>query len=73
MFFLIVDAETFEPEEPLKKAAVVVAVMDKWEGEDEEEDVKVCLHHVIVLTCIFKFRYICIVFLAGRSRESRRR
>ncbi|XP_004067078.1 eukaryotic translation initiation factor 3 subunit J [Oryzias latipes] len=34
------DAETFEPEEPLKKAAVVVAVMDKWEGEDEEEDVK---------------------------------
>ncbi|XP_070758412.1 eukaryotic translation initiation factor 3 subunit J-B [Enoplosus armatus] len=31
------DAETFEPEEPTKKAA---ATMDKWEGEDEEEDVK---------------------------------
>lgn len=31
------DAETFEPEEPIKKAAA----MDKWEGEDEEEDVKV--------------------------------
>ncbi|XP_053192250.1 eukaryotic translation initiation factor 3 subunit J-B [Scomber japonicus] len=30
------DAETFEPEEPIKKAVV----MDKWEGEDEEEDVK---------------------------------
>lgn len=33
------DAETFEPEEPIKKAVV----MDKWEGEDEEEDVKVLL------------------------------
>ena len=32
------DAETFEPEEPLKKAA---ALVDKWEGEDEEEEVKV--------------------------------
>ncbi|KAK5874051.1 hypothetical protein PBY51_019032 [Eleginops maclovinus] len=30
------DAETFEPEEPNKKAAVV----DKWEGEDDEDDVK---------------------------------
>ncbi|CAJ1049755.1 eukaryotic translation initiation factor 3 subunit J-B [Xyrichtys novacula] len=30
------DAENFEPEEPIKKAAVI----DKWEGEDEEEDVK---------------------------------
>lgn len=30
------DADNFEPEEPIKKAAV----MDKWEGEDEEEDVK---------------------------------
>ncbi|XP_073320691.1 eukaryotic translation initiation factor 3 subunit J-B [Pagrus major] len=30
------DAETFEPEEPIKKAAAI----DKWEGEDEEEDVK---------------------------------
>uniref|UniRef100_A0A3B3DTJ7 Eukaryotic translation initiation factor 3 subunit J n=1 Tax=Oryzias melastigma TaxID=30732 RepID=A0A3B3DTJ7_ORYME len=29
-------AENFEPDEPIKKAAV----MDKWEGEDEEEDVK---------------------------------
>lgn len=32
------DSENFEPEEPIKKAA---AAMDKWEGEDEEEDVKV--------------------------------
>ncbi|XP_059214121.1 eukaryotic translation initiation factor 3 subunit J-B isoform X1 [Centropristis striata] len=30
------DAETFEPEEPIKKAAA----MDKWEGEDEDEEVK---------------------------------
>ncbi|XP_047436004.1 eukaryotic translation initiation factor 3 subunit J-B [Mugil cephalus] len=30
------DADTFEPEEPIKKAPV----LDKWEGEDEEEDVK---------------------------------
>lgn len=31
------DAETFDLEEPIKKAAA----MDKWEGEDEEEEVKV--------------------------------
>ncbi|TRY81688.1 hypothetical protein DNTS_026000 [Danionella cerebrum] len=30
------DADSFEPEEPVKKAAV----HDKWEGEDEEDDVK---------------------------------
>ncbi|XP_029354349.1 eukaryotic translation initiation factor 3 subunit J-B [Echeneis naucrates] len=30
------DAENFEPEEPIKKAAA----LDKWEGEDEDEDVK---------------------------------
>lgn len=30
------DADSFEPEEPIKKAAV----QDKWEGEDEDEDVK---------------------------------
>lgn len=30
------DAETFEPEQPNKKAAS----MDKWEGEDDEDDVK---------------------------------
>ncbi|XP_036391348.1 eukaryotic translation initiation factor 3 subunit J-A-like isoform X2 [Megalops cyprinoides] len=30
------DADNFEPEEPIKKAPV----LDKWEGEDEEEDVK---------------------------------
>uniref|UniRef100_A0A3B4TZ06 Eukaryotic translation initiation factor 3 subunit J n=1 Tax=Seriola dumerili TaxID=41447 RepID=A0A3B4TZ06_SERDU len=34
------DADNFEPEEPIKKAAA----MDKWEGEDEDEDVKVNLH-----------------------------
>ncbi|KAG9352074.1 hypothetical protein JZ751_020487 [Albula glossodonta] len=32
------DADNFEPEEPIKKAAVTL--LDKWEGEDEEEDVK---------------------------------
>lgn len=32
------DADNFEPEEPIKKAA---ATMDKWEGEDEDEDIKV--------------------------------
>lgn len=31
------DADNFEPEEPIKKAAA----LDKWEGEDEDEDVKV--------------------------------
>ncbi|XP_056268867.1 eukaryotic translation initiation factor 3 subunit J-B [Pseudoliparis swirei] len=30
------DAETYQPEEPNKKAAS----MDKWEGEDDEDDVK---------------------------------
>ncbi|KAG7324004.1 hypothetical protein KOW79_012020 [Hemibagrus wyckioides] len=30
------DADSFEPEEPIKKASV----HDKWEGEDEDEDVK---------------------------------
>ncbi|KAM3625689.1 uncharacterized protein V6R79_016113 [Siganus canaliculatus] len=30
------DAENFEPEEPIKKAAA----LDKWEGEDEDEEVK---------------------------------
>ncbi|KAF3686503.1 CTD small phosphatase-like protein 2 [Channa argus] len=30
------DADYFEPDEPIKKAAA----LDKWEGEDEEEDVK---------------------------------
>ncbi|XP_035538177.1 eukaryotic translation initiation factor 3 subunit J-B [Morone saxatilis] len=30
------DADTFELEEPIKKAAA----MDKWEGEDEDEEVK---------------------------------
>ncbi|XP_030621521.1 eukaryotic translation initiation factor 3 subunit J-A isoform X1 [Chanos chanos] len=30
------DADSFEPEEPIKKAAI----HDKWEGEDEDDDVK---------------------------------
>ncbi|KAM9817107.1 eukaryotic translation initiation factor 3 subunit J-B [Neosynchiropus ocellatus] len=30
------DADNYEPEEPIKKAAA----LDKWEGEDEDEDVK---------------------------------
>ncbi|KAJ8407741.1 hypothetical protein AAFF_G00267850 [Aldrovandia affinis] len=30
------DADSFEPDDSIKKAAV----LDKWEGEDEEEDVK---------------------------------
>ncbi|KAI2648234.1 Eukaryotic translation initiation factor 3 subunit J [Labeo rohita] len=30
------DADSFEPEEPIKKAAA----HDKWEGEDEDDDVK---------------------------------
>ncbi|CAN9507131.1 unnamed protein product [Ophioblennius macclurei] len=30
------DADNFEPDEPIKKAAA----MDKWEGEDEEDEVK---------------------------------
>ncbi|XP_041965919.1 eukaryotic translation initiation factor 3 subunit J-A isoform X2 [Alosa sapidissima] len=31
------DTESFEPDQPLKNAAV----HDKWEGEDEEEDIKI--------------------------------
>ena len=38
-FYFFTDADNFEPEEPIKKAVA----MDKWEGEDEEEDVKVHL------------------------------
>ncbi|XP_058485583.1 eukaryotic translation initiation factor 3 subunit J-B [Solea solea] len=36
------DADNFELEEPTKTAtaAAAAAVLDKWEGEDEEEDVK---------------------------------
>lgn len=33
------DADNFEPDEPIKNAAA--AALDRWEGEDEEEDVKV--------------------------------
>ncbi|TNM91035.1 hypothetical protein fugu_003324 [Takifugu bimaculatus] len=33
---LFTDADTFEPKEPLKKATT----MDKWEGEDEDENIK---------------------------------
>lgn len=36
---LFLDADSFEPDEPIKKASG----NDKWEGEDEEEDVKVTL------------------------------
>ena len=37
------DADDFEPEAP---AAVTVAkVTDKWEGEDEDDDVKVTLFY----------------------------
>uniref|UniRef100_A0A8B9LNZ1 Eukaryotic translation initiation factor 3 subunit J n=1 Tax=Astyanax mexicanus TaxID=7994 RepID=A0A8B9LNZ1_ASTMX len=32
----VVDADSFEPDEPIKKAAG----HDKWEGEDEDDDVK---------------------------------
>lgn len=35
----VVDAEEFEPNEPLKTAPVLLK--DRWEGEDEEDDVKV--------------------------------
>lgn len=31
------DADNFEPKEPTEKATT----MDKWEGEDEDENVKV--------------------------------
>lgn len=45
------DAETFEPEEPIKKAAA--PLVDKWEGEDEDEDVKVTL--IYRDRCLFAF------------------
>lgn len=35
------DADSFEPDEPIKKPSG----NDKWEGEDEEEDVKVCFRN----------------------------
>lgn len=34
------DPDSFEPKEPINNAAA----MDKWEGEDEEEDVKVLIY-----------------------------
>nr|XP_023673135.1 eukaryotic translation initiation factor 3 subunit J-A-like isoform X1 [Paramormyrops kingsleyae] len=34
------DTDNFEPDEPIKKAAAAAAALDRWEGEDEEEDVK---------------------------------
>ncbi|KAG9260945.1 eukaryotic translation initiation factor 3 subunit J-B [Astyanax mexicanus] len=35
------DADNFEPDEPLKSTAAAAAgLQDKWEGEDEEDDVK---------------------------------
>ena len=34
---VLTDADNFEPEGPTAAAAT----MDKWEGEDEDEDVKV--------------------------------
>lgn len=52
---MLPDAESFEPDEPIKKAAV----HDKWEGEDEEDDVKVsngrhvcCLHNNKCVWCL---------------------
>uniref|UniRef100_A0A3Q0RHG4 Eukaryotic translation initiation factor 3 subunit J n=1 Tax=Amphilophus citrinellus TaxID=61819 RepID=A0A3Q0RHG4_AMPCI len=46
------DADNFEPEEPIKKAAA----LDKWEGEDEDEDVKVKYHdgHSVQSELMFK-------------------
>lgn len=37
IFLLFLDAESFEPGESSKKPAV----LDKWEGEDEDDDVRV--------------------------------
>lgn len=34
---VLTESDNFEPKEPTNNAATV----DKWEGEDEEEDVKV--------------------------------
>ena len=40
--FSFSDAEDFEPADPDQdKAKEKVVATDKWEGEDEEEDVKV--------------------------------
>lgn len=38
LFCFSKDADNFEPSEPIINAA---GKLDKWEGEDEEEDVKV--------------------------------
>ena len=44
------DADDFEPEAP---AAVTVAkVTDKWEGEDEDDDVKVNLFYNLSVYCV---------------------
>uniref|UniRef100_A0A671MXI9 Eukaryotic translation initiation factor 3 subunit J n=1 Tax=Sinocyclocheilus anshuiensis TaxID=1608454 RepID=A0A671MXI9_9TELE len=43
------DADSFETEEPIKKAAV----HDKWEGEDEDDDVKVSSECLTV--CFFSY------------------
>lgn len=41
MYHFIVDADNFEPNEPAAAKKPAAALVDKWEGEDEEEDVKV--------------------------------
>ena len=40
------DADDFEPDTAAPTAAVATIPSDKWDGEDEEDDIKVfVLHH----------------------------
>lgn len=51
----VVDADNFEPNEPLK---AVAGLQDRWEGEDEEDDVKVTRKSVSSnsLLCVLKIK-----------------
>lgn len=57
------DADNFEPKEPIKKATT----MDKWEGEDEDENVKVNMN----VKGFFFSRRACglLVFVCGGTMK----
>lgn len=46
----VVDADNFEPNEPTVKS--VAGLQDRWEGEDEDDDVKVTNIHTYICVCV---------------------
>ena len=68
-YFFITDAEDFEPVAP---AAVAPKISDKWEGEDEEEPVKVivCLFDVSYTALKNYNQYFCAVEDSSSTKNS---